>query len=350
MAGRAKRVLRRLVRGVLVVGTLALVLFVYGRVAGALERRRTEVALPRAAAPAPARVDPAALMADVRTLASPEYEGRRTGTPGGRKARAFVEARFRALGLQPVGGAAYAHPFTFEHFSIKGALDPARPARTRYDDAANVVALVKGTRWPERYLVVTAHYDHEGVRGGALFAGADDNASGVAVLLALAAQLQAQPPAHSVLLVALDAEERGLRGAKAFLEAPPVPREAMVADVNMDMVSRQDFGRVFVAGTSPWPALRPAVERAAAGARVPVHLGHDRGFLRAGTVEDWTDLSDHGVFHDAGIPYLYVGVEDHPDYHTPGDVPERIDPAFFASVADFVVELVRAVDAAPGGA
>jgi hypothetical protein len=65
---------------------------------------------------------------------------------------------------------------------------------------------------------------------------------------------------------------------------------------------------------------------------------------RAGRVEDWTDQSDHKIFHDAGIPFVYFGVEDHADYHRPTDTAERIDETFFGDVADLIVEAVIALD------
>ena len=66
----------------------------------------------------------------------------------------------------------------------------------------------------------------------------------------------------------------------------------------------------------------------------------------AGMVEDWTNQSDHGPFHEAGIPFLYFGVEDHPDYHQPTDTPDKIDPAFFRGVVEMVLDTLLALDAA----
>jgi len=77
---------------------------------------------------------------------------------------------------------------------------------------------------------------------------------------------------------------------------------------------------------------------------VHVHLGHDRAWYRAGLVENWTESSDHGPFAEAGIPFLYLGVEDHADYHAPTDTFERIDRPFYRDVADLVASLVTQVD------
>jgi len=207
----------------------------------------------------------------------------------------------------------------------------------------NVLALIPGSA-PGPALVVSAHYDHLGIRGDALYPGADDNASGVAALLAVAHALRGRPPRHPMVLAVFDAEELGLRGSRAFVAAPPADAPPIGMDLNLDMLSRSDRADLTVSGVGPEPWLRAAVEAEAARSPIHVHLGHDRPWYRAGMVEDWTDGSDHGAFAGAGIPWLYLGVEDHPDYHAPTDTFERIDRAFYADVASFVVSLVARLD------
>jgi Zn-dependent M28 family amino/carboxypeptidase len=222
-----------------------------------------------------------------------------------------------------------------------------RPFRVEYRDAANVLGLIRGRTRPERVIVVSAHYDHLGRREGRLFPGADDNASGVATLLALVAWFQAHPPAHSLAFAAFDAEELGLRGARAFLDSGLLPAERIVVNVNLDMLARGDRGRVFVAGTAHTPELRAVVEQAARRSATAVHLGHDRPLWRTGLIDDWTTGSDHGAFHARGIPFLYFGVEDHPDYHAPTDTFERIPQRFFLQAAETVLDTLLALDARP---
>lgn len=273
----------------------------------------------------PAQMEEAPLMRDLAALADDAMAGRGTGTPGAARARDYLARRLREIGLEP-----REQPFDYRH-------------REEARQGVNLWATVRGTLQPDRYIVVTAHYDHVGVKGGAIHNGADDNASGLAALLAIAAELKARPPAHSVILAALDAEEPGLYGAKAFVEAPPVPREAILLNVNMDMIARGKDGVLWAVGTRPHPRLRPVVEEAARGAPVTLRLGHDE----PGTgTEEWTNLSDQAAFHQAGIPFVYFGVDDHPDYHKPTDDLERIDRDFYRrSVATIVVTL-RRLDAA----
>jgi Zn-dependent M28 family amino/carboxypeptidase len=281
-------------------------------------------------------IDADRLLAHLRYLAADERGGRRTGSPGNAAAREYLLAEFRRLGLEAPGGT---HTQGFEFVGRRDSVTYR---------GVNLLGLVRGTTNPDRYIVVTAHYDHVGVgqadaRGDSIYNGADDNASGTAALLALAAYFRAHPPANSILFAALDAEEMGLQGARALVASPPVPLEAIVVNVNMDMVGRNAQGELYVAGTYHYPFLKPYVERVAARSGVKVLLGHDRPDLPPG--DDWTGASDHGAFHRAGIPFLYFGVEDHPDYHKPSDEIEGIDPEFYARAVATVLDAVRELDA-----
>jgi Zn-dependent M28 family amino/carboxypeptidase len=185
------------------------------------------------------------------------------------------------------------------------------------------------------------------VRDGEVYPGADDNASGVATLLAAAAYLAANRPAHSILFVAFDAEEQGLKGSRYFVEHPPVDLSRVRLVVNLDMVGRGDDGVIVASGTRRDAALQDLVRAAAAGRALSVQFGHDRPWYLAGRVEDWSDSSDQGPFLRAGIRTLYYGVEDHDDYHRPTDTVARIQGPFLAEVASLVIDTLRRVDQKP---
>ena len=285
---------------------------------------------PPAPAPRSAALDARQLLADARTLSSDEMEGREAGRPGGGRARAYVAGRFKEAGLKPFG-ASYFQPFTFTH---------RREAGVR--EGANVVGYVAGTARPDACIVVSAHYDHLGVRDGQVFNGADDNASGVAGLLALAAHFARKPPKHSIIFVAFDAEESGGHGARKFVSEPPVDLRRIALNVNLDMIGRSERGELYAAGAYHHPFLRPLVERVAARAPVKLLQGHDDPKLGQG---DWTFQSDHGAFHRAGVPFLYFGVEDHRDYHKPTDDFDNLSPEFFVRAAETVLSAVELLDA-----
>lgn len=210
---------------------------------------------------APSSVDSASLLADVRVLADPAMQGRAVDTPGGSKARDYVLQRFRDVGLEPVGPG-FEHAFSFT------------PGRGKW------------------------------------YPGADDNASGVAAMLATARHFRANPPRHTLVFVAFDAEESGLKGAQAFVSKPPVPLQSMLVNVNFDMVSRNSDGEMFASGLHANPQLRPMLDAVRANSVPTILYGHDKpGFYRA--QDDWTMQSDHGAFHQRTIPFLYFGVADH---------------------------------------
>lgn len=294
-------------------------------------------ATPGTTAPPPpaSAVDSVMLLGDVARLADDSMRGRASGTPENAQARAFIAARFDQLGLETVG-VGRVQPFTFLN---------RRDSTTIA--AANVVGMVRGTAVPDRYIVVSAHYDHVGVgrpvNGDSIYNGADDNASGTAALLALARYFKANPGRHSLIFVAFDAEERGLQGARAFVAEPPVDRGAIVLNVNMDMVSHSEPGELYAAGAAKWPVLRPALEMVAINAPVKLLLGHDTPEPTRG--DDWTMQSDQGPFHQAGIPFVYFGVEDHPDYHKPSDELSTITVGFYVNAVRTVLQAVQALDA-----
>ena len=291
---------------------------------------------------APAPATPAApavpafqaqLLEDVRILASDEMAGRDTGSAGGEMARNYIVGRLEALGVAP---------------PAMGRLQPwEATGRTRAGprtfNGVNVIGVIPGTRVSDKYIVVTAHYDHVGTNEGQIFNGADDNASGVATMLALAAELKRQAPEHSVIFVALDGEERGLLGAKHFVEAPPVPLTSITMNLNFDMTARAETdGKLWVTGTYQNPTFRPILEAIPADGAVALAFGKD-------TPEDtgennWVEASDHGAFYRAQIPFLYLGVNYHPDYHRPSDDFERITPAVFTSATALSIASFRALD------
>ena len=296
----------------------------------------TKEAAPVAAeAPTPAQVAvPPQLMEDVRILSADDMEGRDTGSPGGERARAYIVSRLEALGVAapPMG--------RLQPWEMQGRTR----AGPRTYNGVNVIGVIPGTRVTDRYIVVTAHYDHVGVNAeGQVFNGADDNASGVATMLALAADLKRQAPEHSVLIVALDGEEHGLLGAKHFVEAPPMPLESIAMNLNFDMTARAETdGKLWVTGTYQHPTFRPILEGIPANGAVALAFGKDPPEDKG--EDNWVMASDHGAFHRAGVPFLYFGVNYHPDYHRPTDDFNRITPSVFISATELAWAGFQALD------
>ncbi|WP_426013929.1 M20/M25/M40 family metallo-hydrolase [Caulobacter sp. DWR2-3-1b2] len=266
---------------------------------------------------------------DVRILSADDMEGRGVDTPGGARARAYIVKRFGQIGLKPQG-ATFEQPFTFT----------SRLGKILH--GVNLVARIQGTSSSDKVLVVSAHYDHLGIKNGKIYNGADDNASGVAGLLAVAEAFKARPPRHTVLIVAFDGEESGLRGAKAFVEKPPVPLDTLGLEVNFDMISKNAEGELYVSGAGPQLWLKAVLERVAKSAPLTLKLGHDTD--ANGKHDNWTDQSDQGPFAATKVPWVYFGVEDHAEYHQPTDDFETVPRDFFQHAVTTVVMATRALD------
>ncbi|GMQ80929.1 MAG: M20/M25/M40 family metallo-hydrolase [Rhodothermia bacterium] len=268
--------------------------------------------------------DQAKLLEDIETLSSDEYEGRNAGTAGGAKARAYLKNRFDSLGLAECGD------FMEQTFPIGGGRD-----------GVNLLGRIEGTDSPDRSIVLSAHYDHLGVRGGEIYNGADDNASGTAALIAIASYFINHPPRHSLIIAAFDAEETGLSGARAFLENPCIPITSISLNINMDMISRSEAKELYAVGLQYYPYLKEFVLGIDSDRDFTLLFGHDAP--NSGS-DDWTMASDHGPFHAQGIPFVYFGVEDHGGYHQPSDDFEYITQDFYVSVVEGIIDFVKRLD------
>lgn len=288
------------------------------------------VALAAPVACAAALTEPAALRCWVEFLASPALGGRDNGSPGGEKARAALIDALGAWGLEPAGEA--------------GTFTQALPR------GANVLARIPG-RDPARrdeYVVLAAHYDHLGGSDGAFYPGADDNASGVAALLATARRLAADPPARSVLLALFDAEEppdyrRASMGSNHFLAQPTVPRAQLTAIVCLDLMGGDLWpghrSPLYVMGreTFATPPLPPLP----ASPALPVRAMHLRLVEELPTGRQ--AFSDHGAFFEAKLPALFLSTGRSPHYHRPTDTPDNLRFDKLAAGVDVVEAHVRSL-------
>jgi hypothetical protein len=270
-------------------------------------------------------IDSATLINDLALLSSAAMEGRGTATHGNQLAREYILHIFDSLQISKPGDS-YVQPFPFGNNGQQGS---------------NVIGVIKGTQYENSYIAITAHYDHLGVRNGNIYYGTDDNASGTAALLAMMRYFKQHPPKHSLLFAAFDAEEEGLLGSKYFVAHSPVPLSSIMVDVNMDMVSRNDSNEIYATGIYHYPFLKKYVDTIQPFTSVYVRYGHDGN--KAGS-DDWTNQSDHFPFHQHNIPYLYFGVEDHPDYHRPSDTFDKVNKSFYYQVCTMITAVAMLLD------
>lgn len=265
----------------------------------------------------------AELQRDAETLADDSLEGREAGAAGGRAAAKFLERELQALGLEPVAGGSYRQDFGRDYH--------------------NLIAVAPGSdpEVADQAILIGAHFDHVGYGTrrnsfgpvGYVHNGADDNASGVAVLLEVAEALAAAGPRprRTVLFALWDAEEKGLLGSKHWFRNPTWPVDSVVASINLDMVGRLTDSRLEVYGWRASPGFRRlAVESNLDGLSVafPWRLEND---------------SDHYTFLQHGVPTVMLHTGLHDDYHRPSDDVDKLNIDGMAEVARLAVRLAYAL-------
>jgi Zn-dependent M28 family amino/carboxypeptidase len=272
------------------------------------------------------KIDRNTLLNDVQTLSSDSFEGRKTGSAGNFKAADYITNRFYKIGLKSYNEN-YKHPFII------------RNRRNEQIKGINLIGYIKGKS--EKVIIISAHYDHVGINNSEIFNGADDNASGVAAILASAKYFSENKPNNTLLFIAFDAEEMGLQGAYSFLNNPPLSKELIKLNINLDMVSHNDKSELYAAGTFKTPAIKDIIQHADHQTGISIKFGHDQPDMGK---DDWTMQSDHGPFAKENIPFLYFGVEDHVDYHKPSDDFENINPNFFYSASTAILKSIISLD------
>ncbi|MFZ6665410.1 M20/M25/M40 family metallo-hydrolase [Peijinzhouia sedimentorum] len=276
------------------------------------------------------KIDREQLLKDIQILSADDMEGRKAGTAGGEKARQYLIGRFRDNHILSYAQG-YEQPFSFNTFR----------SNERYENNVNLIGYIEGEI--EDIIVVSAHYDHIGLAEDKIYNGADDNASGVSAMLAIAAYFKENKPRHTIVFAAFDAEEQGKKGAIYFVSKPPEElRKGLIRlNINMDMLSQNDKNELYASGTFHNPWLKPLLEEVVTPENFTLQFGHDRPEQGA---DDWTNSSDHGPFHKEGIPFIYFGVEDHANYHQATDTFENIHPDFYYNAASFVLDAVIHLD------
>lgn len=272
------------------------------------------------------------LEAHVRRLASAEFMGRKG--PGAARASRLLADHFKNLKLEPAFADSYFQPIPWL------ATDAAHQEGSVA--GRNVAAVLPGSdpTLKDEWIILSAHFDHLGMRGNEVFAGADDNASGVALLMELAEQfaLRKQRPKRTVMFVGFDLEEVGLQGSTHFATKPPRDIKRLKAAFTLDMVGRSMANvmeeYVFVLGSETAPQLRTLIEK------TPTGDGLKAGRMGADIIGT---RSDYGPFRDRRIPFLFFSTGQHPDYHQTTDTPEKVEYPKLARITNYVGRLLDGV-------
>jgi Zn-dependent M28 family amino/carboxypeptidase len=248
--------------------------------------------------------------------------------------------------LEELGRAAET-PGGFTPIALPGEVEVTTTVNRHVVPDRNVLAMIEGSdaKLKDEWIVVCAHYDHDGADGTRIFNGADDDGSGTVGLLEIAeayalAAREGRRPKRSVLFAAWNSEERGLLGAWAYAEQPLVPRDRIVAVLNMDMIGRNEEvpegggnrfrglemqtaesnrNAINIIGTARSADMKAAVTKANAG------IGLELKFRYDNNMSNLMRRSDHWPFLQHGIPALWFHTGLHPDYHTNYDRPEKVN-------------------------
>lgn len=203
----------------------------------------------------------------------------------------------------------------------------------------NVVGYVEGTDpvLKDEYIVLSAHYDHLGIHDGQIFNGADDNASGTALLIDLARRFANAPTRRSIVFLALTAEEKGLIGSRMFLDDAPMPLESIAANINIDMVGRNELSYLgLVPGANKdVTSMNQVAEDINMSLKVKFSLSKD--------MDRYHHRSDHYNFVRRGIPAIFLHSGDHVDYHKASDTWEKVNYEKIVAVGELVHDLMRRV-------
>ena len=302
-------------------------------IAGAVLPLRSDAVEPSGVVQA-RQLDLAICNADVRRhieyLAGPALRGR--SGAGGALAAEYIRRHFEGCGLEPLFDGRW-------YQDIPGAAGENGETPTI---GRNVGGWIRGSDPDLRneYVIVSAHYDHLGVRDGKVYAGADDNASGVSMMLEVARQISQskEKPRRSIVFVGFDLEEHMLWGSRWFAAHPPWPLKQVKLFITADMIGRSlgdlPLPTVFVLGGEHAPALNDIVKSMGTPDGLEVAL---LGIDLVGT------RSDYGPFRDREVPFLFFSTGEHPDYHTPRDTAERIDCEKVAGISCLVLGITRTV-------
>lgn len=287
------------------------------------------------------------LRSDVVALTAPAFEGRETGTAGERAAAEWLSDSFATLGLKPKGDSAAFQTFRYKpHPPMQMHGDTSKQlgmALVKEIVGRNVLYHLDGTSpsKPKPTGVIGAHYDHLGYgdenslfRGEpTIHFGADDNASGVAVMLELAQRFAQHPSKDNLLFAGFSGEEKGLWGSNQFCATPTVPLDQIRYMINMDMVGRLRGDTLAVYGTGTTPEWMEILEAC-----------NDEGFVLVPS-ESGVGPSDHTSFYLEDIPVLHFFTGQHPDYHRPTDTADLLNYEGMAKIANFIERVMRMLDA-----
>ncbi len=267
------------------------------------------------------------LQKNLTIIASDEMEGRQTGSEGQKKAGRYIIDFYKSHGIAfPKGATDYFQRIPAAFLNAK--------RNEGLPDSENIWAYIEGSEKPEEVVVISAHYDHVGIKNGEIYNGADDDGSGTVAIMEMAAAFQkakneGHGPKRSILILHVTGEEHGLHGSRYYSENPLFPLANTVADVNIDMIGRRDdFHKdsnnyVYVIGSDYLSTdLYTICENVN---KEFTHLTLDYKYNDKKDPNRFYYRSDHYNFAKKGIPSVFLFNGTHADYHKATDEVSKIE-------------------------
>ncbi len=257
-------------------------------------------------------------------FASDSMQGRMTSTDGQKKAANFLKSFYENNGINgAINNDQYFQKIPLEYFN-RNYIN---------QDSENVVAFIQGSKWPDEYVILSAHYDHIGIKGDTIFNGADDDGSGTVALLEIAqafniAKAKGIGPKRSLVFLHVTGEEIGLFGSKYYTENPLFPLEQTVCNLNTDMIGRIEPNKVgndnyiYLIGSDKLSQELHDVSEQVNDKFMQMEL--DYTFNEENDPNRFYYRSDHYNFAQKNIPIIFYFNGVHQDYHKPSDTPDKI--------------------------
>lgn len=262
------------------------------------------------------------LKENLYVYASDYFQGRETGTLGQRRAVDFLQNFYSTQGIEEAKGTDnYTQPMKL---NIKGV----------EVETENVAAIIKGSKFPEEYIVISSHLDHIGIKNGEINNGADDDGSGTVALLEIAEAFKmaadvGQGPKRSLIFLHVTGEEKGLLGSSYYANNPLYPLAQTMTNLNVDMIGRTDPKRedkdpnyIYLIGADRLSQDLHDISEASNTKYTQFKL--DYTFNEEKDPNRFYYRSDHYNFAKNNIPVIFYFSGTHEDYHKPGDTPDKI--------------------------
>jgi hypothetical protein len=272
-------------------------------------------------------ITPAELSKHLYIIADDNMEGRNTGEPGQKRAGEYLINEYKKNGISFPKGASDFYQMVPSDFMKRGFAP-------KLNDSENIWAFIEGSEKPQEIIVISAHYDHVGMKNGEVFNGADDDGSGTVALLEIAqafneAKKQGFGPKRSILFLHVTGEEHGLHGSRYYSENPLFPIENTVADINIDMIGRRDTlhpktnNYIYVIGSDRLSSELHTINEEVNAKYTQLEL--DYKYNDRKDPERIYFRSDHYNFAKKGIPAIFFFNGIHADYHQSSDTPDKIE-------------------------